>query len=553
MQGAHDVIRSIRRAAGALAVVLALAGLAGTALVATAPPAAALSTPTIKVAFGDRSLTVAWGAVSGATGYTVQYSTTSSFGRPVSVSAGTKTHVLVKGLTNRTTYYVRVIAVSGVAKSVSLPAKAAPDAGYPRQLSVTAVPAGKNAIRVSWTGQGRATKVGVIAGSEGSISRDYFHTGWYPATTTSVTLTVPTSLRAHLGTGAGNPVFVKVATYNSLSAGSSMPNVKNEAAAYRLSPAGTYTWPGSVTPSGTRLRVATYNVNSVSASAGLPGHTWRDRRARVAAAIAQSGASVVGTAEATTADAGVGYGVRQWEDLRDLVATPTYGGYAIANSVTSATTGGAPNSTVGAHLFYRPALVTREAGAFVSPRRELGLSWPSTLTDRYFSWARFRVNATGARFYAVAVHLPANAGTTSYASLRAKEIAAIDSVHVGARRRAARAADGRPELQLRRDTPGPDTVLVGRGYYDASAAAKRYYPRVSTANMTNQVDNLAVRGYPTRPYVYAYAAPRIDYIFVKNAPGSWRYANQLVLVDGRFDPRYQGSDHNLQWAEIGIP
>jgi endonuclease/exonuclease/phosphatase family metal-dependent hydrolase len=436
---------------------------------------------------------------------------------------------------------------------VSKTSSAVPDAGYPRELAVTAVPAGKHAIRVSWTGQGRATKVGVIAGSEGSITRHFFHTAWYPATTTSVTVTVPTALRASLGTGSGNPIFVKVATYNSLTAGSSMPNVKNEAAAYRLSLAGPYTWAGAATPSGTKLRVATWNVNSVSASTGLTGYTWRDRRTRVAAGIAHSGAAVVGTAELTTADAGLGTGVRQWEDLRNLLATPTYGGYALANSVTSSTTGGAPNTTVGAHLFYKPNVVTREAGAFVSPRTALGLSWPSNLTDRYFSWARFRVNATGARFYAVAVHLPANAGTTSYATLRAKEAAAIDS-YMSAR------AGGLPILMMGdfnssfAETPnGPDAVLVGRGYYDTSSAATRYYPRVSTANLTNQVDNRATRGYPFTPYVYRYAAPRIDYIFVKNAPGSWRYANQLVLVNGRFDLRYQGSDHNLQWAEIGIP
>jgi endonuclease/exonuclease/phosphatase family metal-dependent hydrolase len=549
------VARSIRTVAVAIAVALSVAGLTGTALVATAPPAAAatLSAPVVKLAFGDRSLTVAWGAVRGATSYVVQHSRTSTFSRPVSVDAGTKTRLFVKGLANRTTYYVRVVAKAGTSKAVSRTAKATPDAGYPRELTVTAVPAGKHAIRVSWTGQGRATKVAVIAGSEGSISRDVFRTGWYPATTTSVTVTVPPALRARLGTGSGNPVFVKVATYNSLAAGTSMPNVKNEAAAYRLSPAGTYAWAGATTPTGTRLRVATWNVNSVAATANLTGQTWRDRRTRVAAGIAYSNAAVVGTAELTTAETGAGYGLRQWEDLRNLLATPTYGGYAIANSVTSATTGGAPATTVGAHLFYKPSVVTREAGAFVSPKHALGLSWPATLTDRYFSWARFRVNATGARFYAVAVHLPANSGSTSYAALRAKEAAAIDA-YMTAR------AGGLPILLMGdlnssfAETPqGPDTVLVGRGYYDTSSAVKRAHPRVSTANLTNQVDNLGVRGYPTRPYVYRYAAPRIDYIFVKNAPGAWRYNNQLVLTDGRFDPRYRGSDHNLQWAEIGIP
>jgi endonuclease/exonuclease/phosphatase family metal-dependent hydrolase len=547
------MVRSCRHITVLVGLVLALTGLVGTTAVATAPPAAAaLAAPSVKLAFGDRSLTVAWGVVSGATGYTVQYGTSSTLAKYTSVNAGTKTNILIPKLTNGITYYARVVAVANSSKSVSRILSAVPDDGYPRALTVTAVPAGQHAIRVSWTGQGRATKVGVIAGSEGSITRHVFRSAWHPATTTSITLTVPPEVRAQLGTGSGNPIFVKVATYNSLTAGTAMPNVKNEAAAYRLSLAGTYTWAGATTPTGTKVRVATWNVNSVSASAGLPGHTWRDRRTKVAAGIGYSGAALVGTAELTTADAGLGTGVRQWEDLRNLLAKPENGSYAIANSVTSATTRGAANTTVGAHLFYKSGVLTREDGGFVSPRRDLGLAWPSALTDRYISWARFRVNATGARFYAVAVHLPANAGATSYASLRAQEIAAVDRF-ISAR------AGGLPIVVMgdfnssfAEVSNGPDSVLVGRGYYDTAAAPTRYNARVSTANITNQVDNLGVRGYPFTPYTYRYPAPRIDYILVKNAPGSWRYANQLVLSGGRFDPRYQGSDHNLQWAEIGI-
>ena len=547
------MVRSCRHVAVLVGVCLALTGLVGTATVATAPPAGAAPTaPSVGLAFGDRSLTVAWGAVSGATGYTVQYGTSSTMARYASVDAGTKRNLLVPGLTNGVTYYARVVAAVGSSRVVSRIVSAVPDDGYPRALTVTAVPAGQHAIRVSWTGQGRATKVGVIAGSEGGITRHVFRSAWHPATTTSITLTVPPEFRAQLGTGSGNPIFVKVATYNSLSAGTAMPNVKNEAAAYRLSLAGTYTWAGTTTPTGTKVRVATWNVNSVSASAGLPGHTWRDRRAEVAAGIAHSGAGLVATTELTTADAGLGNGVRQWEDLRNLLARPESGGYAIANSVTSATTGGAPNTTVGAHLFYKPGLLTREEGGFVSPRHDLGLAWPSALTDRYLSWARFRVNATGARFYAVAVHLPADAGTTSYATLRAQEIAAVDRYVSGRAGQLPIVVMGDFNSSFAEVPNGPDSVLVGRGYYDTAAAPTRYNPRVSTANITNQVDNLGVRGYPFTPYVYRYPAPRIDYILVKNAPGSWRYANQVVLSDGRFDPRYQGSDHNLQWAEIGV-
>jgi endonuclease/exonuclease/phosphatase family metal-dependent hydrolase len=544
--------RRLRRLAGGAAAVLALTGVLGSVSAGTAA-AGPLAAPSSTVAFGDRTLTVAWRHVTGATGYRVQYSTGSSFAGARTIDAGTRSWIQIKGLANGTRYYERVVAVGGGAAATGGAHSAVPDDGYPRELAVTAAPAGRDAIRVSWTGQGRATKVGVIAASEGSLSKQVFRSSWYPPTTTSITLPVPAALRAQLGTGSGNPIFVKVAVYNSATAGTSMSNVKDEAAAYRLSPAGTYTWAGSLTPTGSRLRVAEWNVNSVTASAGLSGHTWLDRRKKVAAGIAYSGAAVVATAELTTADAGLGTGVRQWEDLRNLLAQSAYGGYSVANSVTPATTGGAANTTVGAHLFYKASVVTREAGGFVSPRTQLGLTWPANLTDRYFSWARFRVNATGAEFYAVAVHLPADSGSTSYTALRKQEIAAIDS-YVSAR------AGGLPVLVMGdfnssfAETPaGPDGVLTGRGYYDASATTSRANARISTANITHQVDNLAVRGYPTTPYVYRYPAPRIDYILVKNAPGSSRYGNQVVLANGRFDTRYQGSDHNLQWADIGIP
>ncbi len=208
------MVRSCRHIAVLVGVVLALTGLVGTATVATAPPAAAApAAPSVKLAVGDRSLTVAWGAVSEATGYTVQYGTSSTLARYNSVNAGTKTHVLIPGLTNGTTSYARGVAAVGSSRSMSQIVSAVPDDGYPRALTVTAVPAGQHAIRVSWTGQGRATKVGVIAGSEGGITHHVFRSAWHPATTTSITVTVPPEFRAQLGTGSANPIFVKVATY----------------------------------------------------------------------------------------------------------------------------------------------------------------------------------------------------------------------------------------------------------------------------------------------------------------------------------------------------
>src|SRR5438874_70227 len=64
-------------------------------------------------------------------------------------------------------------------------------------------------------GGGTATKVALIAGSMSMTDVNHFSTGWHPATTRSITLTVPDSLKPALGGGSGNYIFVKVAQSNS--------------------------------------------------------------------------------------------------------------------------------------------------------------------------------------------------------------------------------------------------------------------------------------------------------------------------------------------------
>ncbi len=234
----------------------------------------------ITVVGGDRSITAAWPAVPGAVSYAVEYGTSSSLKGAKKINAKTELSQLITGVANKTKYYVRVLAIGSNGKTLTASAitGATPEAGYPRELKVNVVPAGEHKIKVSWTGQGRATKVGVIAGSEGGITKDVFKSAWYPATTTSITLTVPANLRSKLGTGSGNPIHVKVATYNSASASSSMPNTKNEAAGYRLSLAGSHSYTSPTAASGTKLRVATWNVGHREVrcvSGGNPGANHR--------------------------------------------------------------------------------------------------------------------------------------------------------------------------------------------------------------------------------------------------------------------------------------
>jgi hypothetical protein len=534
-----------------LAVVLVPAG---AALVSTATSTArengalaalaAPARPSIHLMPGDRTATVAWAAATGAARYQVRYSTSSSMAGARSVSARSGAGTAITGLVNNRTYFVQVVAISaGGATSKSAVASARPVAGYPSLLTVRARPAGVNQIRVSWTGQTRATKVAVIAGSDGGLASLPFNSSFYPATTSSIVLTVPGRYAAELGSGSGNPIFVKVATYNSATAGTSLPRTKSIARAYRLSLAGTYTYAGGiVAPEGASVRVSEWNVNSVAATRDEPGYRWKDRRTKVAAGIVASGASVVTTAELTTADAGLGTGVTQVQDLANLLKPH---GYALANQPGPAGT----NATKGAHIFYQPSLMTRLGGGMISPKA-IGVAWPKGLTLRYDSWAKFSLRSTGTVFYVVAVHLPADSGSTSYRSLRVAEAEALDAfISAKAGMHTVVVAGDFNSTFLTTGTD-PAIALRARGYYDTSSASTRTNRRISTTNITRQVDNLSVPGYPTRPYVYQYPAPRIDYILAKNASGSRDYVNQVILSGGKFDPRYQGSDHNLQSVDV---
>jgi hypothetical protein len=64
------------------------------------------------------SLTLNWGAVTGATGYTVQRATDAAFTANVVTTASTTTSLNVTGLTGNTTYYFHVSASNGAGTSI---------------------------------------------------------------------------------------------------------------------------------------------------------------------------------------------------------------------------------------------------------------------------------------------------------------------------------------------------------------------------------------------------------------------------------------------------
>lgn len=112
-------VTQVGRSACALGCALALVG--ALAVVGASPAAAAVAAPNARVSFGDRSLTLEWPKVTGATNYEVQYSTSSSLAKAVTVNAGTRTWLQVTGLTNDKPYYARVVAIAGTTKKSPSP------------------------------------------------------------------------------------------------------------------------------------------------------------------------------------------------------------------------------------------------------------------------------------------------------------------------------------------------------------------------------------------------------------------------------------------------
>lgn len=496
----------------------------------------AVAKPTIRVAYGDRSLTVDWSAVPGAASYTLQYSTKKSFSSSKKVAVGTDTFRVIKGLKNDTFYYVRLIVVDVYGtKTLSAAVKAEPDDGYPDLVTAKVVSAGENKIKVTWTGLGRATKIAVIAGSDSVVTKRSWHSAWYPTTTRSITLTVPTKYREDLGSGSGQPIFVKVAVYNDLGASDSLPTVSSVSKSYRLSYAGAYAYAGAVKPTGDRVRVATYNVKSFAATEGQNGLEWKDRRDKIARTIVASNADLVAAQELNASYVDERKTTFQWQDLLNQISD---NGYAIAGSPQKQALG----TKNGAHLFYKPSELRLLDQGYLSTKK-LGIDWPNSVPEQFVSWGKFR-SATGGTFFAVSMHLPPG----DYQSLRIREAIAVNKI-------LTERANGLPIVLMGDfnssvvDTKAPNRELRERGYYDTKSAITFSGEHWNSVNSRNSAS-----GFPDKPYRYKYPAPRIDYIMIKNAPGAFKYYNQLKLdSSGNLISGYQGSDHNLQWADIGIP
>jgi hypothetical protein len=498
--------------------------------------------------------------------------------------------VKVTKLKNGTAYYVavtpnRVSFSAAVARSAVVKAKAA--SGVPLPVSKVTVVSGPaaNQVTVSWTGGGRANKVAVVAGSSVLTNERTFHSAWYPATTRSITVTVPAKYQQYMGAGSGNPVWVKVVESNGSS--SAYGASYDYARKYRPSPPGTWAFAKADTaaPAVDKLNVAELNTQTVEATTGFSKtNQWAARAPRVADYIKLADPDLLMTAELST---GLVKGASctnsvaqntfpcaaytQYQDLANrlqpklrLADGDAYQRVIEAMRMSSKFAGA---TTSGSHIFYNPDTLTLEDHGFYSPATTLdfadveglGVSpWDpksAVSADRWLSWAKFRINSSGREFYAVAAHFPVGDSKIvddTRAQETTKLIAAIQ----------ARAGNlpivfgGDMNSDATRSAKPDQPIFMKAGWFDAAAVSSkglRTGMKVSTANGSGPQIGAVDDGYGTKPVYHPYETSRIDYILLKNSPYTYRYANVLRLhANGTFIKSLQGTDHNMQLATIGI-
>lgn len=541
---------------------LGLAALAGAVAAAPATAAPPATTIALTVVGGDAQISAAWDAVPGATGYRVQWGLGARLDRSVATTA---TSIRIPKAANRKSYSVRVVAVGVAASSTRHGVR--PVTYVPTSItSVRAVPDGANRIRVTWTGGGQARSVKVVAGADSMTDTHRFSTGWMPAAVRSAVLTVPPSLRGVLGAGTGNVVFVKVAQTNLRSPNPAAGDHFSLPDKYRLTPSGTWSLAGMSPATGpsTSLSVATWNVQSATASAPYaPQDRWDQRLPKVVANIETHTPDLIGLQELTTAriqpaclnPRGRLSCVEQYQTLQTALATAAVP-YANARTDANAWVYEHAGSYVDSNLFYNPAKLVVQDSGFISPRDLVGRDWPSSMSDEAGMWARFGIldapGAVGRSFLAVSIHLPVG----DHGPVRKLEAAAIARFMDGK----ARQADGTSlPIVFVGDFNGNGALesdagslrLLADGYIDAAATADRTNLDFSTANQSNGTGGPNI-DYPVLLTRHAYPTSRIDYVMLKNSPHPISYRNLVPISGDRFDSSFQGSDHNMQLAVVGI-
>ncbi len=220
-----------------------------------APTAPILNTATA----GNGQVALSWGAVSGATSYSIKYGTATG-NYTLTANPASATSFTVTGLTNGTTYYFVITATNAGGTSVNSNEKnAAPQVAAPSAPTLNTATAGNAQAALSWSAVSGATSYSI---KYGTATGNYTLTA-NPGSATSFTVT---------GLTNGTTYYFVVTATN---AGGTSPN-SNEKSALPTATTGngpTAQWPLDET-SGTVVTDSSGNGNTgtnVGATVGQPG------------------------------------------------------------------------------------------------------------------------------------------------------------------------------------------------------------------------------------------------------------------------------------------
>ena len=299
------------------------------------------------------------------------------------------------------------------------------------------------------------------------------------------------------------------------------------------------------------LRAATFNVRTAKRTSDA--RTWLERRASVAKVIVAHNPDVVALQElgpgradgkdgSTSSSVG---GTRQTLSLLDSLATIKASRYKLVRT-TSYNKPGSEHGTQGMRILYNSQKVTP---LLACPEKTGSSMWNASCTFKLpllsgdsedervmAAYQKFKINATGAQFYFVSVHLNGrHSSTTStetrYSGLRANQVkAAVDGI--------ARRNTGRVPVIIAGDTNSWQNLSSGDlarekfgalGYTDSASARTRTNLKYQTYNgfaTTQEASGVGI-------------ASRLDGIFTRGAM-PLTYTNVTKPTDTA-----RPSDHNL--------
>ncbi|MHA3837188.1 hypothetical protein ACXR8F_15805 [Terrabacter sp. AAH1] len=431
--------------------------------------------------------------------------------------------------------------------------------------SVTARPGpGAGQVTFSWSASGANTtnfvvetglttfKVGDPVLPDHGRHPTYFT---FPANRRSFTLSASQVAAAGASAASANHLYYRFKAVNTSAAGTAArnwPYLQNVAVK-----------PAVPSSTGTSLRVATFNVHTATASAGV--RAWTLRVPDIARTILSRNPGVVtvqelgigradGSSQPVAADT-----LTQVHSLVDTLAAQGGGRYHLARS-TRFSAPGTAEAIQGARILYDSSRYR-----LASPCAERSDSKPlsnfsyssactillpslntdSAWTKRRATYAVLADRATGRQFYVVSAHLDQRHSTTltterTYERLRATQVKAVlarvDLLNT-ARLPVVLAGD----LNTYQNNQGgydAHDALVSAGYYDSASAVTQINPRYTTMNHFACTLTVPGSGWGSR----------LDVVTVKPVVGALRWENVLSASDCS-----RPSDHNMVVADIRLP